>query len=117
MNKFIPPISAKEAVELSIEKWGILATTGENRRWIVGTTQPSMPYGCGLCYYAGQSNSALKGISRRKCRTRCPYALKFGCCCNRSSPYHGWEEAQSDERRKYYAALFLEQLKQLLEVK
>ncbi len=109
-------MEVNEAIENSILKWGVLATTGEFEKYIGGITTRDMPNGCALCQLAGQRQ--FDSISRYRCRKYCPYAQKFGCCCNKNSPFAKWEGVRSNlataiERRKHFASEFLEQLKQL----
>ena len=108
-----------EAIKKSILKWEILAATGEYQRYIKDIASEDMPYGCALCQLAGQGQFSFNGISRYRCLRYCPYAQKFGCCCNRNQPFRKWEEeslgnyAGAIERRKHFALEFLGKLKQL----
>ncbi len=113
-------LTEQEAISLSIKKWGYLAETGDNRRYIKDITTDTMPYGCALCELAGQGHTSWdSGISRYRCRRYCPYAKKFRCCVNRGQPFLYWEKLSNNdtptarESRKKYALLFLEQLKKL----
>ncbi len=112
-------MNRKKAIDKSILKWEILAKTGEFRRYIKDITTTDMPHGCALCQLAGQPEYHINGIVRYRCRKYCPYAQRFGCCCNQRSPFKHWEDVRSGEnperieQRKIYASEFLEQLKQL----
>lgn len=114
-------LTKEKAIELSIAKWEILSKTGEYKRYFPEFQgEYEFPYGCSLCAFAGQALYGLS-ISRYRCRKYCPYAKKFRCCCNRSSPYLHWDSVtphdptseRAIELRKKYASEFLEQLKQL----
>ncbi len=110
-----------QAINNSIRKWTVLAETGEYRHYIKDITTDEMPYGCALCQLAGQKDYSFDSISRYRCRKYCPYAQRFGCCCNRGTPYLYWvgmrmgDNPKRVKLRKRYASEFLEQLKQLVE--
>jgi len=107
-------LTAKEAVEKSIELWEWLAETGEDKyEWDEwerngGKYSNDIDGDCFLCEYVGQQSSA-------NCHSACPYYAKYGdTCCKEGFPFEEWEAAESNRNRKKYAKLFLEQLKTIL---
>ena len=100
-------LTARKAVELSMEMWEWLAETGRLKsdwpEWDCnGGQHAENPQDCFLCVY-----------STKGCQS-CPYFLEYGECLGEDSPYMKWEIADIQEDRKKYAKKFLNQLKKIL---
>jgi hypothetical protein len=111
-------LTAKKAVELSIELWEWLAETGKDKgdwpRWgINGGEYSEMVFDCPLCELFNQ----------KKCKG-CPYFDKYGRCTptfvhyetnkQRKTIFQKWCDACIEKTKKKYAKQFVEQLKEIL---
>jgi hypothetical protein len=111
-------LTAKKAVELSIELWTWLEETGEEKdewpKWERnGGEYPKVEFLCFLCEYADYKPHRNK----LSCKL-CPYFIKYKARCFwMSSPFYKWEEAieWGEGDSKKYAKRFLGQLKKLLQ--
>jgi len=105
-------LTKKKAIEISIELWTWLAETGKEKwEWSGWKKYGHMLCNCALCEY---DNRACERLGGEWC-SHCPYYKRFGDCQGEEefTAYANWAEAETEEERKKYAALFLEQLKQL----
>ena len=108
-------LTAKKAVELSIELWEWVAETGgEKGEWpewkINGGKYPFVTMWCFLCKYTFYPKSFWDS----ECNAKCPYYGKYGICYKDGGIYRKWEDAQTKPTKKKYAQQFLEQLKEIL---
>ena len=107
-------LTAKKAIELSIELWTWLAETGEGKtdwpEWEENGGEYSALSHCFLCEY----NDSEGGDFPTDCQF-CPCSIKYGFCRGNGKPYHGWDYSKTKTTHKKYAKQFLEQLKTLLE--
>lgn len=106
-------LTKKKAIQISIELWTWLAETGAAHKW---RWQGWRKYGymhadCPLCEYVNPLGGGCAS---------CPYYQKFGHCYTLLTGNKGlktsfdkWCNARKVETRKKYAALFLQQLKEL----
>ena len=109
-------LTAKKAVELSIELWTWLAETGKEKPswkgWKYNGGQYLAQADCFLCEYAGRR--ACKQAIDNYCAL-CLYYKTYGYFCidnvNCSTPFEKWCDVETKPTRKKYAKLFLEQLK------
>ncbi len=103
-------LTKKQAIDLSIELWECLAKTGNGSKasWPRWKEFGSIDADCFLCEYNGKKHDSY-GV--RIC-TRCPYYKNYGHCWERESPFMMWG-GDDKKANKKYAALFLEQLKEL----
>lgn len=101
-------LTKKKAIGLSVELWEWLAETGKGKwdwpRWEeFGVVESA----CFLCEYQEQRDpDDIDCID-------CPYCKKFGQCDSGSTPYLLWAGATTMAKRKKYAKLLLEQLREL----
>lgn len=108
-------LTAKKAVELSIELWEWLAGTGEEEKDVWpeweenGGKYPEVQCHCFLCEYNDQQGGDMPD----NCQY-CPYDRSRGLCMERFNPYGRWTRGKTNRTRKKYAKLFLEQLKTIL---
>jgi len=120
-------LTAKKAIDISIELWTWLAETGakEKKEWPQWEKYGKMMFDCPLCEYSSQRESKNKRAYLIKCLL-CPYYKQFGRCIRFSSSflyfgismaspsyYEEWAMARTRKARKKYARLFLGQLKEL----
>lgn len=101
-------LTARKAVELSIELWTWLAESGEDKEdwpeWeFNGGRYAEVHNDCSLCEYDEPEDCEA-----------CPYHAKYGSCCVCPGPYGEWVWANTQEDRKKYAKKFLKQLKKIL---
>lgn len=111
-------IRRKTAIKLTQMVWDWAAETGKNKyawpKWYkYDNLYDYIPSSCFLCLYNDQQG----GDSTEDC-THCPYFQKFEHqCFAKGHPYKEWEVIRSAEgfekTRKKYAALFVEELKEL----
>ena len=104
-------LTAKKAIELSIELWTWLGETGKEKwewpKWgCKGGEYPEVQSDCFLCEYDEQKQNDC---------VACPYCIKYGDCDDVGQPFIRWANAETKTTRKKYAKQFLEQLKTLLE--
>ncbi|MBA7637622.1 hypothetical protein ES703_45268 [subsurface metagenome] len=109
-------LTKKKAIEISIALWTWLAKTGEplKVRWAGWDKYGYMPAECSLCEYSERKADRANGDKDVCCY--CPYYKMFGYCTDVKdpiTPYDSWDMAETEQERKKYAGLFLEQLKQL----
>ena len=107
-------LTAKKAVELSIELWEWLAETGkEKANWPEwkrnGGHYPCVTSHCFLCEY----NDRHGGDMPMNC-SPCPYYGEHSFCREYRNPYEKWYQAETKPTKKKYAKQFLEQLKTIL---
>ena len=114
-------LTRKKAIDLSIELWGWLAETGEEKEdwpgWKGNGGQHSKcESDCFLCEYCSR-------VREDHTCGPCPYRVRWSFCegwgasCEPTTPYTKWRAAVTETGRKQYAQEFLEQLKQLQEGK
>ena len=104
-------LTREQAIDRSIELWEYLAETGDwgKSSWPRWKEFGRIDADCFLCEYNGREADKT-GL--RIC-TRCPYYQSYGYCIKEGSPFMLWEEWEDRKANKKYAALFLEQLKEL----
>ena len=99
-------LTREQAIDLSIELWEWCAKTGKQKhRWFKWKEFGVIEGHCFLCEY--QEQEAPNGTN---C-TNCPFMEKSDSCYD--TYFADWCKAKNVEERKKYAALFLEQLKEL----
>lgn len=104
-------LTREKAIDISIELWTHLEETGEDELgkvlWGGWHKYGAMRGACALCEYDhGQEGNCQ----------HCPYYQRFWSCAVSGGPYREWRQVQnSDDDRKKYAGMCLEQLKQLKE--
>lgn len=114
-------LTAKKAVELSIELWAWLAETGrEKKEWPGwkhnGGEHETVAILCFLCEYNTRREERNQfSVNNLDCEF-CPYHAKYGDCDDDEgqSPYAKWVDAENEIDKKNYAKQFLEQLKEIL---
>lgn len=103
-------LTARKAVELSIDLWASLAETGEDKddwpEWESNGGQ--YPEARGLCFLC-EYDFRKKG----DCEA-CPYNIKYKSCCEEETPFVKWADAKNETDRKKFAKQFLGQLKKIL---
>jgi len=105
------------ALKMTTELWDWLEESGsENKKDWPGwdnyadvMDKNTVPYSCPLCEMTRRivGSDGTPQISR--CSI-CPYNRCYGFCNNPATPYTRWTMAFSDDDRKFYAGMFLEQL-------
>ena len=100
-------LTAREAVEKSIELWEWLAETGgEKDCWPEWKEYGYVQSLCFLCEFDAEERNACEA---------CPYHKHYECYCDDDdTPFFKWAEVKTNPHRKKYAKLFLEQLKTIL---
>jgi len=108
-------MTEREAIDKTIELWVFLAETGKMKEDWPGWKEYGGIDDFGECAKI-KNLCFLCELTTVICE-RCPYAKKFGDCVEDNSVWGKWCLASQVRTRKKYAALFLEQMKQLREVK
>lgn len=104
-------LTREDSIRIAIELWTWLAETGAlKREWPGWKKYGEMDASCPFCVY-GEQQVHLE-VTETACDA-CPYYWEFDDCCGKDSPYYRWCRVKTRRVKKKYAALFLEQLKQL----
>ena len=103
-------LTARKAVELSIDLWAWLGETGEDKddwpEWESnGGQYPKVESDCFLCEYDSRKENDCEA---------CPYFIKYSACCNEGTPFDKWIDAEEETDRKEFAKQFVRQLKEIL---
>ena len=101
-------LTRKKSIELSIELWTWCAETGKEKfEWPEWKKYGHHSASCFLCEYDIRARGEVSCCD-------CPYRIEFNMSCAVSgSNYAQWSDCNSIHGKKKYAALFLEELKQL----
>ena len=107
-------LTREDSIRIAIELWTWLAETGAGHKinWDGWKEYGEMGCDCPLCEYSWQEKEP-DVVPGAVCNDYCPYYQKFGACFVPGKLYNRWGTVVTTESKKKYAALFLEQLKQL----
>lgn len=102
-------LTKKKALEIAIELWIWLAESGSayKKKWIGWKKYGDMQDDCPLCEYDAKHNHC----QHNHCLS-CPLEQTYMDGCY-GAYFNEWDGAKTKRERKKYAALFLEQLKEL----
>lgn len=103
-------LTARRAVELSIDLWTWLGKTGKEKEdwpeweWN-GGQYPKVGSDCFLCEHDSAEKNSCEA---------CPYYIKYTRCTNAGTPFAKWCNAEDEGESKKFAKQFLNQLKKIL---